>query len=104
MPRFPSGPNDILYRLFRVLQPPRPPKFFPRDVEEEGPLRRHRIVAGTGSRMIWPWRITYKESPRGRGQIKVLKDEHTVGVVLFESRADRIRLMNLLESILKGGG
>ena len=103
MPRFPLGPDEVLRKLFKVLQPPRPPKFFSRDVEEGLP-RRRRVVVGTDSKMIWPWRITYKESLRGRGQIKVLKDERTVGTVSFESRGERIRIMNLLEGILKGGG
>jgi len=102
MSPFPPGPDEILDRLLRILRPPRPPKFFPRAVEEGLP-RRRRIVTGTGSRMIWPWRITYKESPRGRGQIKVLKEERTVGTVSFESRAERIRIMNLLGDIIRGG-
>ena len=101
MPEFPPSPDEILRRLSRILRPPIPPKFFPR--EEEGLPRRHRIVAGTGSRMIWPWRITWKESPAGRGQIKVLKEEYTVGVTSFMDKGERDRIVNLLESILKGG-
>ena len=73
MPRFPPSPDEVLRKLFRVLQPPRPPKFFPRE-EEEGLPRKRRVVAGIGSKMIWPYRITWKESPAGRGQIKVLKE------------------------------
>jgi len=100
---FPLEPDELIERLFRILRPPTPPHFHPQVEEEEGRLVRHRVVTGVGSRMIWPWRITYKESPRGRGQIKVLKEEYTVGRVSFESRAERIRIMNLLEEILKGG-
>ena len=99
--RFPPGPDEVLRRLFRVIQPPRPPKFFPRE-EEEGLPRRRRVVVGTGSRMIWPWRITYKESPRGRGQIKVLKEEHTIGTASYTERGERINLVKLLEDVIGG--
>ena len=105
MNKFPPDPDEILRRLFRVIRPPRPPKFFPREVEEGLP-RRRRIVAGTGSKMVWPWRIAWKESPRGRGQIKVRREDRgkTVGTTSFETRDERIRLVNLLEGILKGEG
>lgn len=102
IPRFPLDPDEILRRLFEIIRPPTPPKFFPRP--EAGPPRRRRVVAGTGSKMIWPYRITWKESLAGRGQIKVLKEEHTIGVVSYMDRGERSRIVNLLESILKGGG
>jgi len=98
MPRFPPDPDEVLRRLFEILRPPRLPKFFPR---EEGPPRRHRIVATTGSKIVWPYRITWKESPRGRGQIKVLRGERTIGMVSYLDAADRMRLVRLLEDILK---
>ena len=99
MPRFPPGPDDILDRLLRILKPPIPLRFFPR---REVLPRRRRIVATTGGQMIWPYRITWKESPRGRGQIKVLKEERTVGMVSYLDRAERMRLVRLLEDIIKG--
>jgi len=99
LPGFPPNPNDILDRLFRILRPPIPLRFFPR---EEVLPRRHRIVATTGSKMIWPYRITWKESPRGRGQIKVLRGERTIGMVSYLDAADRMRLVRLLEDIIKG--
>ena len=104
MPKFPPNPDEILRRLFEIIRPPTPPKFFPRREEEEGPPRRRRVVAATGSRMIWPYRIIWKESPTGRGQIKVLKEERTIGVAPYLSREERNRMVNLLEGILKGGG
>ena len=99
MPRFPPDPDEVLRRLFEILRPPRLPKFFPR---EEGPPRRHRIVATTGSKLIWPYRIVWKESPAGRGQIKVLREEHTLGVVSYMDRGERNRIVSLLENIFKG--
>lgn len=102
MARFPPDPDEVLRRLLRIIKPPTPPKFFPRE-EEAGPVRRRRReIVGTGSKMIWPYRITWRESPTGRGQIKVLKEERTIGVTSFESRAERIRVVSLLEGILKG--
>jgi len=98
MPRFPPDPDEVLRRLFEILRPPRLPKFFPR---EEGPPRRRRIVASIGSKMIWPYRITWKESPRGRGQIKVLRGERTIGTVSYLDATERMRLVKLLEDILK---
>jgi len=100
MPRFPPDPDEVLRKLFRVIKLPTPPKFFPH--EERGLPRKRRVVAATGSKMIWPYRITWKESSTGRGQIKVLKEERTVGVTSFESRDERLRTVNLLEGILKG--
>ena len=97
MPRFLPSPDDILDRLLRILRPPIPLRFFPR----EEPPRRRRIVAGTGSKMIWPYRITWKESPRGRGQIKVLKEERTIGTVSYLDATDRMRLVRLLEDIIR---
>ena len=94
-------PNEVLSGLFEILRPPKPPFFFPH--REEGPPRRRRIVATTGSKMIWPYRITWKESPRGRGQIKVLREERTIGTVSYLDVADRMRLVRLLEDIIKEG-
>ena len=100
MPRFPPDPDDILDRLLRILKPPIPLRFFP---PREGPPRRRRIVASIGSKMIWPYRITWKESPRGRGQIKVLRGERTIGTVSYLDATERMRLAKLLEDLIKGG-
>lgn len=115
-PPFPPDPNELNRRLFRIVKPPKTPT--PWMIErwrEEADARRQalglpspiprgpRKVVHTGSKMIWPWRLTWSESPRGSGQIKVLKEERTIGVTSFESRAERLRLVTLLESILTGG-
>jgi len=107
MPKFPPSPDEVMRRLFRVIRPPTPPKFFPRGEEEEGlPKRRRREIVSTGSKMVWPWRIVWKESSTGRGQIKVIREDkgRTVGTTSFESRAERMRVVTLLEGILKGEG
>jgi len=100
-------------RLPRYLKPPPPPWLVQRWIEEREvqleelglpwERRKRKPRAVTGSKMVWPYRITWAESPTGRGVIKVLKEERIIGSTSYLTRDERVRLVKLLEDIIKGG-
>ena len=115
MARFPPDPDEIIERLYRIIKPPPPPWLVGRWREEADarrealglppPLRcgkRARVLRG--SKMVWPFRLTWEQSESGRGTITVLKDEKTIGRVSYLDVAERQRLLGLLEAMIKGGG
>ena len=109
MPRFLPDPDEITERLFRIIKPPIPPWLLQRFIEERelrggDPPRRRRPPEVTGSRMIWPYVIEWKTSISGRGTIKVLRDEKTLGKVSYIDKAERDKLIGLLDNIIRGGG
>ena len=114
MVKGPPTPDEVFSNLMRILRPPLPPWLIQKFIEEREEqleelgapweIRKRRGPASTGSRMAWPYRITWRESPSGRGQIRVLKEERIIGSVSYLSKESRMSLVNLLESIIKGGG
>ena len=104
MPKGPPLPDEILERLFRIIRPPVPPwTWMKKQREVDEFTRRRKPKEVFGSRMIWPFRIAWAESTGGRGTIKVLKNERVMGTVSYLTSEDRAHLVNLLESIIKGG-
>lgn len=99
---FPPDPEEIRLRLMRFLRPPVPPWVWMRHREEVEEPRRRKEPALTGSRLVWPYRITWRESLRGKGVVKVLKEERTIGTTSYTTRGERINLVKLLEDIIGG--
>jgi len=101
---FPPDPEEIRLRLLSILKPPVHPRVWMRRRGEEiGLLRRRRKApAIMGSKMIWPYRIVWRESLGGRGVIKVLKEERAVGTISYIERSERVNLVRLLETIIRG--
>ena len=113
---FPPSHEEIRDRLLTIVRPPPPPWLISR-WQEEAEAKREALGLGApwerkerrarkerpvhGSKMIWPWRIAWEESLKGRGQIKVLENERVVGNVSYEDLADRQRLLHLIESIVR---
>jgi len=115
MARFPPDPDEVIHRLLKVIKPPPPPWLVGRwreeaDVRREAlglppPFRRgKRVRTLRGSKMVWPFRLIWEQSESGRGTISVLKDERTIGKVSYLEVAERQRLLNLLEAMIKEGG
>ena len=104
-PRFPPDPDEILDRLYRIIRPPIPPWMWMKEREEgEFAPRRRKAPALTGSRMVWPYRIVWRQGATGRGVIKVLKEEKSIGTISYTDPNDRSRLVELLEDIVRGIG
>ena len=101
---FPLDPEEIRLKLMRLLRPPTPPWVWmkARDVESVEEPRVRKGPALVGSRMIWPYRITWRESLSGKGVVKVLKEEHVIGTVSYTERGERVNLVRLLGSIIGG--
>ena len=101
---FPPDPEEIRLRLLSILRPPTHPWVWMRHrMEEIGPpKRRRKAPAIIGSKMIWPYRIVWRESLSGRGVIKVLKEERAIGTISYTERSERVSLVRLLESIIRG--
>ena len=66
--------------------------------EEFGRNMRERTI--TGSKMVWPFRITWKEYQTGKGIMRVLENEKTIGLASYWDRVERERLVNLFTSII----
>ena len=99
---FPPDPEEIRLRLMRFLRPPTSPWMWMKSREGEGEPRARKGPARMGSRMVWPYRITWRESLTGRGVVKVLREERTVGTTSYMTRGERVNLVKLLEDVIGG--
>ena len=101
---FLPDPEEIRLKLMRFLKPPTPPWVWmkARDVESVEEPRVRKGPALVGSRMVWPYRIAWRESLKGKGVMKVLKEERTIGTTSYTSRGERINMVKLLEDIIGG--
>jgi hypothetical protein len=113
----PPDPEIIRARLLQYIKPPIPPWLIQKfkeaadarrealglgaPWEQPGRERKERTISG--HRMIWPYRIVWNEYESGKGQIKVLENEKSIGQASYWDRVERERLVNLFQTIIKSG-
>ena len=101
---FPPDPEEIKNNLLRFIRPPIPPWMFKgKKGEDEAWSVRTRKPRSSGFRWVGLYRIAWSETASGRGVIKVLLNERNIGNTSYLDRADRDRLVFLLESVILGG-
>ena len=114
----PPDPEIIKDRLLKYPRQPIPPWLISK-FKAEAEARREELGLGapwenpnrirkektiSGHRMIWPYRIAWNEYESGKGQIRVLYNEHVIGLASYVDRIDRERLVKLFESIIMSKG
>jgi len=99
---FLPDPEEIRLRLMRFLRPPVPPWVWMKSREEATEPRARKGPSLTGSRMVWPYRIIWRESLKGKGVVKVLKEEYVIGTTSYTERGERVNLVKLLEDVIGG--
>ena len=113
MPRW----NEVESKLFRVIKPPWAITAWQvKKWREEAARRREELglpapfpraprVGGTlrkGSIMLWPFSITWSETYKGRGKIKVYRDLHLIGEVPYITPQERFNLVERLKALVRG--